>query len=68
MRTHRAIGAVGVPFGQQRRAAADVSGYLGQENARKRNKHEVTAQSKHIHGGLGLARQNFVYRQLCFRN
>ena len=65
---------------RQRRAAADVSGYLGQENAREKKKrkkgkerkrkggkkiikeeHEVTAQSKHIHGGLGFARRNFVH-------
>lgn len=28
MRTHRAIGSLGVPFGHQRRAAVAVSGYL----------------------------------------
>lgn len=62
MRTHRAIGAVGVPFGQQRRAAVavaaaaadaatDVSGYLTGREREKRDDHEVTAQSKHTHGG-----------------
>lgn len=43
MRTHRAIGSLGVPFGHQRRAAVAVSGYLvysGQGRIRKRNDQE----------------------------
>ena len=80
IRTHRAIGAVGVPFGQAtacRRRCIWLPGPREREGKKKRKKgkerkrkggkkiikeeHEVTAQSKHIHGGLGFARRNFVH-------